>query len=321
MFNKQFFEKYQGILLLLVNTFVGRYIFRIHGNRSNVGKNKIVKITPSAIFWLGGGKLTAEYRSHVKFSKRIYFTLLPVLYVFHAWDMLFANKFKPSWNLGFDTTGNLYPAAGSGTSPFDGDARRDGVNETFANITTGAGNFSQDTYTSIAVQLRSSTTTDQFDRCRRGIVGFDISGVSGTIDSAILSVYGQGKGNGLGSPSFGVCGMTPGSSSAVADADYGNFESTSFGGVSYASFSTAAYNDFTLNGDGETFVDGDKGGFVFFGLRLSWDLSASFTGTWASAAETSLSAWSVDQTGTSNDPKLVVTYTPASGFVSKVSIF
>src|SRR3990167_8597062 len=110
LFGKDWFFKHQKILLLLTNTLIGRYILRIHGDKSSVGKNKIVRIERNAIYWRGKkpDEFVVEVRTHPKFAKRILYTFYPIWYLIHLWDTLFANNFAPNLNLGFDTL-TVYP--------------------------------------------------------------------------------------------------------------------------------------------------------------------------------------------------------------------
>ena len=48
-----------------------------------------------------------------------------------------------------------------------------------------------------------------------------------------------------------------------------------------------------------------------FGSMVGWDKDNSFTGTWGSELATDVRVYSVDQTGTANDPKLVVEHSAA----------
>lgn len=105
MFNKSWFLKHQKLLLWFANTFIGRWILCINGNRSSVGKNRILKIEPNAITWkLKETKkrihLQTEFRTHDKFSKRIKYAFYPLWLIIHTWDTLFANNYQPDWNLG-----------------------------------------------------------------------------------------------------------------------------------------------------------------------------------------------------------------------------
>ena len=138
MFDKEWFLQNQKRLLWLANTFYGRNVFCINGKRSLVGDNKIIGILPNAIFWQEQDKYKVEIRTCNKFSRRLFYAYKPVWKVFHWFDINIANPFVPSLNLGFDTTGDLFPAAGA-NSPVDGRVFRSAVDEIFSTIRGGAG--------------------------------------------------------------------------------------------------------------------------------------------------------------------------------------
>src|SRR3990167_5137978 len=98
LFSKEWFLKHQKILLWFVNTWIGRKILCINGSKSLVGKNKIIYIEPNAIWWKGKKKreVVAEFRTHDKFGKRLYYAFKPIWYLIHYWDTLFANNFAPA---------------------------------------------------------------------------------------------------------------------------------------------------------------------------------------------------------------------------------
>lgn len=309
VFDKNWFIKYQKALLVFANTRFGRFVLRIHGNRSDIGKNKILGILPNAIFWTENGEtIKAEFRTHDKFAKRIYYQFKYLWWMFHWWDMLFANNWKPEWNLGFDSTGNLFPAAGA-NSPVDGRTQRSSVNETFATICAGAGTTASASDITLNLTISSSSTTNQFSTLARGVVCFNTSGIgSATIDSATLSLYPISKTNPLGSSDINLTPVTLASTAAVASGDYSNFGSTVLGSISYASVSAFSYNNMTLNSDGRDNIN--KVGVSQFGIRHNWDVASSFGGAWVSSVSNTFSISMADQSGTSQDPKLVVNYTP-----------
>src|SRR5688572_20225406 len=139
VFDEQWFKTHQRSLLWFANTRIGRWFFRINGNASSVGDNRIVGILPNAIFWKGKKRQQyhAEFRTHDKFAKRLYYGLKPIWSLLHLWDTIWANRVQPSWNVGFDTL-TVYPAAGA-NSPVDGRVYRGAVDETFGTIIAGAG--------------------------------------------------------------------------------------------------------------------------------------------------------------------------------------
>ena len=208
-----------------------------------------------------------------------------------------------------DPTLTTYPDADPETTTVDGHTRRGGVNETFSTIRAGAGTAnSSATALENCAQLTATTTTNQYSALRRSIYLFDTSSIASgnTISSATLSLYGAAKENGLGSPELDVVSSNPASNTTLVNADHATLGTTVYGGVVYDSFSTSAYNDMSLDSAAVT-----KAGITKLGVRLNWDTDNSFGGTWASGAASSFQAYTADQSGTTNDPKLVVVYDTA----------
>lgn len=208
-----------------------------------------------------------------------------------------------------NTVSTFYPDANVESTSVDGYVARQGVDQTFAAIVAGAGTNAVDSDNDEGyAALVASTTSNQFSQNLRGIALFDTSAIpdGDTISSAVISFYGNFKFNGLGSPAFHVVSSNPASSTALANADYGTLGSTSFGSVSYASYSTSGYNDVTLNASGLATIS--KTGVSKFGTVTDWDLNASFTGVWASGANSGFQWVPADAAGTTTDPKLVVTH-------------
>lgn len=213
-----------------------------------------------------------------------------------------------STQVALGATSTFYPDAGTGGTTVDGTARRGGINETFSTIIAGAGTLSDDTSTTVRVFLRASITSNQYDQLRRSILTFDTSSLTAgaTISSTVFSLFGVAKANALGSPDIDVVASTPASNNAVVSGDYSQLGSTVFSSITYSSYSISAYNDFTLDANGIANVS--KTGISKFGTRMSWDTDGSFGGSWSAVANSSLNAKSADETGTTNDPKLVVEY-------------
>ena len=179
VFDQTWFKKHQKLLLLLANTRLGRWILCINGNRSSVGKNKIIAILPNAIFWEKGKSYVAEFRTHDKFSKRIYYAFRPLWYLFHLWDFIWYPKF----NWGFDTL-TTYPAAGA-AAPVDGYVERNSVDESFATIRAGAGNASDATNATLSGgRLVATAISNQYSSLLRSIYVFDTSALTA---NAIIS--------------------------------------------------------------------------------------------------------------------------------------
>lgn len=315
MFDKNWFLKHQKLLLWFANSWIGRKILCIDGNKSSVSNRKIIHIESNAIWWRKGRKVTAEFRTHDKFAKRLYYAFKPFWYLIHTWDILFANTFNPKWNLGFDEL-TVYPVAGA-NSPVDGQVWRQpgGAGEVFSTIRTGAGtNVNVTNSSEQACGLNATTTTDQYGVLTRGIFCFDTSSIPdlATGVTGIISFFGTAKNTGLGSPDFHVSGATPANTNDLVASDYGQLQITSFGSIANASWSTTAYNDVDMNASGDSNIS--LTGISKFGTQTSWDINTSFTGTWASDAVTSFNINYADATGISNDPKLVITYLGGDDF-------
>ncbi len=311
VFSKDWFKLHQARLLWLANTEYGRDVLCINGKRSSIGKNKIVGIEPNAITWMNElGQLSTEFRINNKFGRRIYYSYKAIWEAMHWFDMKIANPFIPAWNLGFDTL-TAYPDADPETSTVDGATGRIIVDETWATFRSGVGNHSPaDGATLDVANLNASTTSDQWKSMQRGVALFDTSPIdTGEIKDATLSFFGSAKFNDFASaPDSTIVSASPASNTDLVDADYNiaNFGTTEFASrITYASWSTSAYNDFTLNASGEGNID--KSGISKFGARSDWDLDNS-PPTWGSNDTAYMRAHSADAAGTSNDPKLVVNY-------------
>ncbi len=329
VFSPEWFDLHQEKILRFANTRYGRWILRIHKDLPL--SKKIVYLGDSFYTTYEGTTeegtvLKTDFRSHNKFAKRLYYAFKPLWWTLHAFDMLIANPLRPAWNLGFDTTGDLFPSAGA-VSPCDGFASRNSVDETFATIRGGAGNAASATVGSTGsaattdTRLTASATTDQFQTLDRNIYNYTTSsiGAASTITAGTISFMGTLKANNIGTADYHVCAATPSTTGDVITTDYGTFGSTSFGSVAYASFTTAgSYTDITLNASGLSAIS--KTAISTFGARTSWDINNSFTGTWASNSTTTFRSNIADNAGTSADPKLVVTFTVPPSVAKYMSV-
>lgn len=310
VFSRDWFERHQAGLLRLANCRLGRYILRVHGDRSDVGRHKISRIEPHAIHWLEDGRHRAEIRTHAKFAKRLYYAFRPLWHLAHAWDMLVANRLHEALNLGFDTL-LVYPDADPETSTVDGHvARRNNSGESFATMRAGAGNEATDSGAAneTLVALWALNTGSNFIYLSRAIATFDTTSIdpSATISQAYVSVRGYYKYTQLGSTSLDVVSASPASNTGLAASDYANLGSTSFGSETSAAFNTSGYTNINLSASGLSNLT--LGGISRFGFRLAWDTAGSFTGTWTANGMTSFAFYQADYAGTTRDPKMTITY-------------
>src|SRR3990167_10930400 len=101
MFNEQWFLKNQRLLKLLANTKYGRDIL-------GHSLNKVDLILQNAVFQKSGKEIKAEFRTHDKYAKRLFYEYRTIWKAFHWFDMNVANIYIPKLNLGFDTL-TVYP--------------------------------------------------------------------------------------------------------------------------------------------------------------------------------------------------------------------
>lgn len=213
-----------------------------------------------------------------------------------------------------NTVSTFYPTAGA-VEPMDGFARIDLAVAGAAWATarnSGTGNFVSAAVAS--VRLRGGTTSNQWRTIDKGITLFDTSALTGdVVDSAIYSIYGTAANNtaAYGGLSVAIDQCSPASTSTgtATDADADNWDGVRQADtdITFASFNTSGYNDYTLNTTGEGNIS--LTGITKFGARSDVDLDNSEP-TYATT-ESDISFSMADEAGTSQDPKLVVTHSTA----------
>jgi hypothetical protein len=211
------------------------------------------------------------------------------------------------------STLTTFPVAGA-NSPVDGYIGIGGQDSTLSTILSANGNTAANIDAGNTLPwLQASATTNQFQSIYYGIYLFDTSslGSSANITSATFSLFstaGAGLSTGLGTCPIHVAGAVVANSASLAGGDYQNTPHVSFGSVSWATATQPSqYIDWTLNASGIANIN--KTGISQFSTQLEWEINNNFTGTWASSAVTRGDFYFADQTGTANDPKLVVNYT------------
>lgn len=316
VFDKDFFLRHQRILLFFLNApilkWATRRLFYIHGDRSDVGTKKITRMFPDAIEWSNrDGTHSMEFRTHDKFAKRLYYGLYWFWHCLHLWDF-FVNSLRiPQYNLGFDSL-TMYPQAGEGGSNVTCDSlieRNHASSESFSDLRNGAGIYAYDTASTGYVLLRSSTTSNQFNRLSRIGMTFNTPLLPDTLSviSATLYLYGDltQQLNSLGNIDINITAFTPAANNDFVASDYSNFSDVSFANIAYGAWANG-YNPFSLNGNGLNHISPTQ--ITGFGARSTWDIENSFGGSWASGVTSYLTAYLSDRSGTANDPKLIVTY-------------
>jgi hypothetical protein len=155
----------------------------------------------------------------------------------------------------------------------------------------------------------------------RSIFLFDTSSIpdSNSIDDATLSIYGYDKTNSFSGdePNINIYSSNPASNTALEAGDFDSLGETAFStAITYTSFSTAGYNNFTLNASGIAAVS--KTSVTKLGGRnANYDV-ANTSPIWASGADMNILVYFAEQTGTSQDPKLTVTHSAVATFIPQI---
>ncbi len=306
MFDKKWFKKHQKILVWFANTFIGKKVLRYD-------LDHIDAILPNAVFKREGKKVIAEFRTHNKYSKRLYYAFLPAWKLFHLWDMVWF----PRFNLGFDTL-TAYPDAHTESATVDGYVQRASGIESWTDLRGGAGAQSGDSDTNtFCVYLNNADGSGTgWDNMARGIFLFDTSSIPDNAikESATFSLYVTSVSDNF-SQKIGIVTSTPASNTALANGDYGNLATTRQAtDIDLTDLNTSAYNDFTLNATGLASISLTS--ITKFGTRMSGDIDNSEPSGATATAQVVI--YFADQTGTSTDPKLVVTYS-VPGFLAMLS--
>lgn len=323
VFYKKWFEDNQKWLLILANTWLGRRLLRINGDRSDVGKNKIIKIEPNAIYWRNGENIVAEFRTRAKFANRLYYGLKPIWQIFHAWDLL-SNRLFPSLNLGFDTL-TVYPNAHPETTTVDGEVRRELASDSgtsWSEIRSGAGTAASSTNPTTVV---AGHAWHQYYRkwffLARAIFLFDTSSLANgiTVNSTALGLYGTDKNNNFPTVDIScqIYSSNPSSNTDLVPSDYGTLGTTELStNISYTSWTVGGYNNFAG-------IPITIGGITKLGTRSTRDATGVEptipAGSGGSQLVSYIASQTSDYTGTSRDPKLVVNYSGMATISNSVS--
>ena len=205
------------------------------------------------------------------------------------------------------TTDVFYPTAAE-----DGDAGRNpGSTENWENIRSRAGTeVNSSSAARVMTYIYTPSGGNNWQSLHRSVFIFDTSSLpdSEPISSATLSLYGSAKADNLGiSPAANVYRITTGSNTAISASDYEIVNWNGFGladTISYASWSIISYNDFELNADGIAIIN--TSGRTKLGVRdVNYD-AANITPSQTGGDDSHLSGYYADQTGSSQDPKLIV---------------
>lgn len=327
-FDERWFIKNQAILLFILNFYLtarlARWILRITSDDCPVD-TKITEIGPNRFSYgdsvvEGENKIkrTTDFRSHDKFSKRVYYAFKPIWWGLHYWDALLADRGNPEFSFGFLTL-TAYPDPDPETTTVDGCVYMNGLRTWTALHDALVGDAAVDATNELYTQVQCTSTLNRYDVITRNAILFNTSsmGAGASVSAATLSLFGSRKGSGGWSGAEikgGVYTSAPASNTAVTIGDYQSFgvvaQSDTF--FTYTGWSVVAYNDYPLNTIGKATVAAASTNICKMAWREAQYDVPNVAPTWSSGGTSYIVSYSADQTGASNDPKLVVTYTVAS---------
>ena len=323
MNDAKWFKTYQPSLLALVNTDYGRDLFDISRDLPT-----IVEIAPWYYKWIiKPGQYQSEFHSYAVFFRRL----------LHRWTEIVKDLESPLFGPRYvvidgrvyrvpagGATLTAYPDADTESSTMDyylgfqGLDPDDRVNWSTATTDNGDNiNIARDSHASLnSTWFQRSGTWE--DALRSGML-FDTSSIgSNVVSDAVYSFTSNQATDSASELTFNIVSSNPASNTSVVNADYDNFGTTSFGTIESdgVTHDSSTYNDITLNGDGEAAIS--TSGITKLGMRWEADRANAEPSSGTNGAGcTQLSA---DTTGTSKDPKLVVTHA-APAFIPEVRFF
>ena len=163
---------------------------------------------------------------------------------------------------------------------------------------------------------------------RRSMALFDTTAISDNdvISSATLSFYGSSKVCTFSPNStqrlLHVVASTPASNTEISTDDWDQFGNTSFGtfdlGSSCSNWDTSGYNNISLNSSGLSAIS--KTGVTKFGMRSGYDLDNSPAHATGINQLWTIAAYAADNSGTTQDPKLVVEHTASDSDTAAYTI-
>lgn len=228
-----------------------------------------------------------------------------------------------------NTTSTFYPDSGTGGTTIDGQLNHSQGGATgvsWATLRNGAGTAATATATTTVVSyLRARATSGNYDLMIRSAFGFDTSAIPDTdaISSATLSFYGTAAGS-TQDLTANVVSKTLASNSNLSSSDYAiaNYGSTKFStGKLFSTWNTSGFNDFVLNASGIAHIN--KTGVTNFGTLSEEEIdnTAPTPTGGGSVITSSITCYTADQSGTSQDPTLVVEHASAGGAAARNAIF
>jgi hypothetical protein len=323
VFDTFWFEKYQPTFLWLLNSRFTKRWFRwvLRIRKHDAGYNRdIVRLQPNhyvAVY--SDDMFIADFRTHDKYAKRLYYAFYPVWLAMHVWDLL-ADKALPELSFGFGTLVK-WPDAAPSVTTVDGMIRRAGTNEAFNTIhdSTGTTAFGSTATTGFAALFSGTTAYNELDR---SIFLFDTSqlGANSQINNAIMSLWCTSRAQNwvLNDWTIDIFTSTPASNTSLATGDYlqvGTASQTT-GALLYSSVVINKYIEWDLSSTGKGNIS--KTGVTKFGCREATYDAPNIAPAYEASKTMEFRGNYADLAGTVNDPKLTVIYTSSNFITNKL---
>jgi len=231
------------------------------------------------------------------------------------------------------TTDTFYPDADPESTSMDGwqgEGNADGLSWSELHDESGGGTPMSGAWADqpeLYIGYQEDYISNKWTQLYRSMILFDTSALpdNANISSAVISIYGKEILNDVGN-SIGSCiySANPASNTDLSTADFDQYGTTELANtIAVGDFNDSAYNDHTLNASGIAAIS--KTGVSKFGWRESTYDAPDNTPPWQGnncgtyPCYDRFRAYSADETGTSKDPKLVVTYTPIQTLYATVT--
>jgi hypothetical protein len=315
-------RQHQGLMLALANTQEGKDLLCIEDHGL-----PIIGIRKNAVLYDKGTELMADFRVGAKWSNVVRYRWQEVRRALARMNELFLLKAIRAGVPAGAATLTAYPDAHAESTSVDGPVSRyrpfaSTPWETFATLHSSAGDGANASQASgYFTVIKSGTTNLLYALLNRAIFLFDTSaiGAGATASAGVISFHGKAKGDYF-SQSVVLTASNPASNTDLEFADYGTLgtDDHAVAQIAISAWDDSGYNAYTLDASGIAALSVD--GISKFGLRNSSDFTgAGSPPTWASDVSGNIQGYYADETGTSKDPKLVITY--ALAFTPKLIMF
>lgn len=315
------FKQYERDILVYANTDGGRFLLQ------QKDKFPIVKVAPNAYFeQLPDGKTRGTFWG-IDAVSNLFIPTLDKLRIIGE------TKYAPSLleqyeaflhfsglERKFFRYGDIYlDTYNPDTSHEDGRVYRTGNDETWAAQQGGNGQGAQQGSADPGnewVQLQTSTTSNQWAQCIRGIAQFDTSAIpdDSIIDSATLGLYIINRDQTIAGQSVNIVDAPTADPTTLAAGDYQTMGSTQLAtALTLAGMTNSVFNTWTFNSTGRASIS--LTGTSKYGFRFVSDITNTAP-TWASNVGAAMNArWHTTNAGSSK-PVLTVTFSSASASLS-----